>query len=197
MRLRKNKSAQVKALAEDQRRTAKSRLGAFEVSLLEVASDSSVSIADGSQFKELNIIFEEDFGTGDTISNFSLSDIFGDTSTIVESALQSHETSLFVTNSSGEEFNASFNEGGQISVGAAVPEASTYATSLDSWRSPLHSAAKRDKKPFISAELPNSGSSFFCVTNAHPVSNISEKLKNFSHSAKKQGENKTNSQERK
>ena len=103
---------------------------AFEVSLLEVTSDSSVSIADGSQFKELNIIFEEDFGTGDTISNFSLSDIFGDTSTIVESALQSHETSLFVTNSSGEEFNASFNEGGQISVGAAVPEASTYATIL-------------------------------------------------------------------
>ena len=73
---------------------------------------------------------KRNFGTGDTISNFSLSDIFGDTSTIVESALQSHEISLFVTNSSGEEFNASFNEGGQISVGAAVPEASTYATIL-------------------------------------------------------------------
>ena len=37
---------------------------AFEVSLLEVTSDSSVSIADGSQFKELNIIFEEELWNG-------------------------------------------------------------------------------------------------------------------------------------
>ena len=99
------------------------------VSLLEVASGSSVTIGEGSKFGELNIIFSEDFATGDTLT-FYMTDVFGESSTIVLSAIESSETSLLVTNSQGEEFNASLVGDGAISVGAAIPEPSVCAATL-------------------------------------------------------------------
>lgn len=101
----------------------------IDVSLLEVASGSSVAIAEGSKFGELNIIFSEDFATGDTLT-FYMTDVFGESSTIVLSAIESSETSLLVTNSQGEEFNASLAGDGAISVGAAIPEPSVCAAVL-------------------------------------------------------------------
>lgn len=101
----------------------------IDVSLLEVASGSSVAIAEGSKFGELNIIFSEDFATGDTLT-FYMTDVFGESSTIVLSAIESSETSLLVTNSHGEEFNASLVGDGAISVGAAIPEPSVCAAAL-------------------------------------------------------------------
>ena len=101
----------------------------IDVSLLEVASGSSVAIAEGSKFGELNIIFSEDFATGDTLT-FYMTDVFGESSTIVLSAIESSETSLLVTNSHGEEFNASLAGDGSISVGAAIPEPSVCAAVL-------------------------------------------------------------------
>lgn len=101
----------------------------IDVSLLEVASGSSVAIAEGSKFGELNIIFSEDFATGDTLT-FYMTDVFGGSSTIVLSAIESSETSLLVTNSHGEEFNASLAGDGSISVGAAIPEPSVCAAVL-------------------------------------------------------------------
>lgn len=94
------------------------------VSLLEVASGSSVAIAEGSKFGELNIIFSEDFATGDTLT-FYMTDVFGKSSTIVLSAIESSETSLLVTNSHGEEFNASLAGDGSISVGATMPDSNS------------------------------------------------------------------------
>ncbi len=101
----------------------------IDVSLLEVASGSSVAIAEGSKFGELNIIFSEDFATGDILT-FYMTDVFGESSTIVLSAIESSETSLLVTNSHGEEFNASHAGDGSISVGAAIPEPSVCAAVL-------------------------------------------------------------------
>lgn len=101
----------------------------IDVSLLEVASGSSVAIAEDSKFGELNIIFSEDFATGDTLT-FYMTDVFGESSTIVLSAIESSETSLLVTNSHGEEFNASLAGDGSISVGAAIPEPSVCAAVL-------------------------------------------------------------------
>ena len=101
----------------------------IDVSLLEVASGSSVAIAEGSKFGELNIIFSEDFATGDILT-FYMTDVFGESSTIVLSAIESSETSLLVTNSHGEEFNASLAGDGSISVGAAIPEPSVCAAVL-------------------------------------------------------------------
>lgn len=101
----------------------------IDVSLLEVASGSSVTIAEGSKFGELNIIFSEDFATGDTLT-FYMTDVFGESSTIVLSAIESSETSLLATNSHGEEFNASLAGDGSISVGAAIPEPSVCAAVL-------------------------------------------------------------------
>lgn len=101
----------------------------IEVSLLEVASGSSVTIGEGSKFGELNIIFSEDFAAGDTLT-FYMTGVFGESSTIVVSAIESSETSLFVTNSHGEEFNASLAGDGSISVGAAIPEPSVCAAVL-------------------------------------------------------------------
>ncbi len=101
----------------------------IDVSLLEVASGSSVAIAEGSKFGELNIIFSEDFAAGDTLT-FYMTDVFGESSTIVLSAIESSETSFLVTNSHGEEFNASLAGDGSISVGAAIPEPSVCAAVL-------------------------------------------------------------------
>lgn len=96
---------------------------AFSVSTLLVDSSASVSLASGTSFDELGIMFAENFTTGDSFG-FDLASIFGDSTTIVESALASG--TMTVMNGQGSEFSATY-DGGQISVGAAIPEPASLA----------------------------------------------------------------------
>ena len=97
---------------------------AFEVVIFSVASDASVSLVEGTSFSELNIVFSEDFTSGGNL-DFDLADVFGDSATIVESALSS-DSKFTVTNADGDTFIADYNSG-SINIGAAVPEPATWA----------------------------------------------------------------------
>lgn len=97
---------------------------AFEVVVFSVASDASVSLVEGTSFSELNIVFSEDFTSGGNL-DFDLADVFGDSATIVESALSS-DSKFTVTNADGDTFIADYNSG-SINIGAAVPEPATWA----------------------------------------------------------------------
>ena len=57
--------------------------------------------------------------------DFDLADVFGDSATIVESALSS-DSKFTVTNADGDTFIADYNSG-SINIGAAVPEPATWA----------------------------------------------------------------------
>ena len=61
---------------------------------------------------------------GDSIS-YDLGEIFGDSLTVVASAIET-EGDFTVTNASGDEFFAQYIDGNTI-IGSMVPEPSTYA----------------------------------------------------------------------
>lgn len=99
----------------------------FEADLFSVSGNSKVSLAEGTKFDSLNVLYDGEFSVGDELG-LSLSAIFGDSVTIVESAVKSNESVFTITNSNGEEFNAFISDSGNISVGQSViPEPSTYA----------------------------------------------------------------------
>ena len=99
---------------------------------LTVAADATVS-ASGFDFDKLTIVLDEDFSQGDT-GSIDLATIFGSSSSLVMSALESQSDSkLTIKDSSGKEFNlASENISGStisFEVGSqVVPEPATYAT---------------------------------------------------------------------
>lgn len=97
---------------------------AFEVETLSVQADTSVTLADGTLVERLNIVFDSDFVEGDTFS-YDLGEIFGDSLTVVASAIET-EGDFTVTNASGDEFFAQYIDGNTI-IGSMVPEPSTYA----------------------------------------------------------------------
>ena len=96
----------------------------FEVETLSVQAGTSVTLADGTLVERLNIVFDSDFVEGDSIS-YDLGEIFGDSLTVVASAIET-EGDFTVTNASGDEFFAQYIDGSAI-VGGMVPEPSTYA----------------------------------------------------------------------
>lgn len=97
---------------------------AFEVETLSVQAGTSVALADGTLVERLNIVFDSDFVEGDRIS-YDLGEIFGDSLTVVASAIET-EGDFTVTNASGDEFFAQYIDGNTI-IGSMVPEPSTYA----------------------------------------------------------------------
>lgn len=98
---------------------------------LTVAADSTVN-ASGFNFDKLTIVLDEDFSQGDT-GSVDLATIFGSSSSLVMSALESQSDSkLTIKDSNGKEFNlASENISGStisFEVGSqVVPEPATYA----------------------------------------------------------------------
>lgn len=102
----------------------------FETGLLSVDSSAQVALAEGTKFDSLNIFYYGEFSTGDELG-LTLSDIFGDSATIVESALKANENAFTITNLNGEEFYAFISETGNVNVGSfVIPEPSTYAAIL-------------------------------------------------------------------
>lgn len=96
--------------------------------LLSVASDSTVS-ADDISFEKLIVNFAEDFVEGDSAS-VDLNSIFGDSTTVVLSAL--NDGKKFSVSDSHSEWNldsVTFGDDGNVSfiVGSQVPEPATYA----------------------------------------------------------------------
>lgn len=98
---------------------------AFNVVVLSVDSRAQASIADGSNFGELNIAFlDGDFGEGSVFA-FDLGAIFGDSESLVLSAIEG-ESKLTLTNSDGQTFLANYaNE--SFEVLQAVPEPAAFA----------------------------------------------------------------------
>ncbi len=99
---------------------------AFEVSALEVFSESTVSVAEGTKFGTLNIVFGSEVESGADLGNV-LSDIFGASEGIVESAINEGGSKFTVTGSNGDKFNAFITESGSVGVGSLIPEPSAYA----------------------------------------------------------------------
>ena len=97
---------------------------AFDVNTLSVQAGTSVRLAEGTLVDKLNIVFDFDFEEGDSFS-CDLEDIFGDTLSVLESAIET-DGDFTVTNSSGNEFFAKYISGNAV-VGGMVPEPSTYA----------------------------------------------------------------------
>ena len=129
-----------KTLSVENSETNVAFANAFSVDLLQVASTSQAILAEGTVFDSLNIVFDDDFSDGDVFS-FDLSDIFGDSATIVESAITS--TSDFtITNSLGEMFAADYVDG-NINVGAAIPEPSEVAAMLGALALALAAARRK------------------------------------------------------
>ena len=97
--------------------------------LLSVASDSTVSAKDIS-FEKLIVNFAEDFAEGDSAS-VNLNSIFGDSTTVVLSAL--NDGKKFSVSDSHSEWNldsVTFGNDGNVSfvvVSQVVPEPATYA----------------------------------------------------------------------
>ena len=98
--------------------------------LLSVASDSTVSAKDIS-FEKLIVNFAEDFAEGDSAS-VDLNSIFGDSTTVVLSALKNDRKEFSVSDSHSE-WNldsVTFGDDGNVSfvvVSQVVPEPATYA----------------------------------------------------------------------
>ena len=101
---------------------------AFTVEKLLVDSSAVAVLAEGTSFAELGIVFNDDFESGSSF-DFDIANIFEDSASVVESILSDAGASLHVINSSGEEFMADYSNG-QFSVGAMVPEPSSYAFAL-------------------------------------------------------------------
>ena len=101
---------------------------AFTVEKLLVDSSAVAVLAEGTSFAELGIVFNDDFESGSSFY-FDIANIFEDSASVVESILSDAGASLHVINSSGEEFMADYSNG-QFSVGALVPEPSSYAFAL-------------------------------------------------------------------
>lgn len=97
---------------------------AFDVEVLSVLADTSVTLADGTSIDRLNLVLNSDFIEGETL-RYNLADIFGDSLTVVASAIE-NEGAFTVTNAQGSEFFAQYADG-NISVGSAVPEPAAYA----------------------------------------------------------------------
>lgn len=100
----------------------------FDVEKLIIDTLSKITLAEGTFFDTLSLVFVDgEFTSGETYS-FDLKDIFTDT-TIVDSALE-NSTKFTVFDSNGNEWNAVYNQDGSILIGAMVPESSTYAAAL-------------------------------------------------------------------
>ena len=98
--------------------------------LLSVASDSIVSAAEDISFEKLIVNFAEDFVEGESAS-VDLNSIFGDSTTVVLSAL--NDGKKFSVSDSHSEWNldsVTFGDDGNVSfvvVSQVVPEPATYA----------------------------------------------------------------------
>lgn len=97
----------------------------FDVEKLIVDSVSTVTLAEGTAFDSLSLVFaDENFASGESYE-FSLENIFTD-STIVLSALESG-SKFTVFDADGNEWNASYDETGNLLIGSMVPEPAAYA----------------------------------------------------------------------
>lgn len=101
---------------------------AFDVDTLSVHADTSVTLAEGTLIDQLNVVFDLDFVEGDSFS-YNLEDIFGDSLTVVASAIET-EGDFTVTDASGSKFLAQYIDGSTIVVGGAIPEPATCAIIL-------------------------------------------------------------------
>lgn len=102
-------------------------VNSFDVDRLVVDyTASNISLAAGTTFKALSLIFGADtqFESGEEYL-FNLNDIFTD-DTIVLTAIE-NGIDFTVFDSNGSEWNATYDESGVIQIGAAVPEPATYA----------------------------------------------------------------------
>ena len=104
---------------------------AFDVPVLQVATDAKVSLANGTDFEKLILSFDSDFSQGDT-SSVDLETIFGSSTSIVLSALQNETgASLTVKDGSGQEWSLASKDftDNTLSfvVGSQVPEPATVA----------------------------------------------------------------------
>ena len=93
---------------------------AFEVATLSVHDGTSVTLADGTLVDQLNVVFDFDLVEGDSFS-CNLEDIFGDSLSVVASAIET-EGDFTLTDANGSEFFAQYIDGNTIVVGSAIPE---------------------------------------------------------------------------
>lgn len=101
----------------------------LSVERLVVDYTSTVDLGAGEiALKELSIAnFDETCVLGESYE-LNLSQIFGDSTTVVESALKDG-TLFYVVDASGTEWNVSYSDG-QVVIGGNIPEPSTYAAIL-------------------------------------------------------------------
>lgn len=104
---------------------------AFTVSVLQIATQSKATLADGTDFSKLVLSFDSDFAQGDT-GSVDLEAIFGDSTSVVLSALQGETGALLtVKDGNGQEWSLASESisGNMISyeIGSQIPEPATYA----------------------------------------------------------------------
>lgn len=95
---------------------------AFSVKTLLVSVDSTVELVDGTLFGQLSVVFSEAFDQGEIIP-FNLSDIFGSSTYIAESMIQTGTFTVFDGNN--QEWRADYADG-EIIVIAPIPEPVVY-----------------------------------------------------------------------
>lgn len=104
---------------------------AFTVSVLQIATQSKATLADGTDFSKLVLSFDSDFAQGDT-GSVDLEAIFGASTSVVLSALQGETGALLtVKDGNGQEWSLASESisGNMISyeIGSQIPEPATYA----------------------------------------------------------------------
>ena len=97
----------------------------FHTTLLSVNERSDISLASGTTFDSLELLFAEtEIFTGREVS---LDSFFSDdASTIVLSAISEGNTEVSLFDSDGQQWDVVYEEG-TLTVGSAVPEPSTYS----------------------------------------------------------------------
>lgn len=100
---------------------------AFNVNQLIVDSNSTVEIAEGTFFNELNVLFSTVFEQDDVVA-FDLASIFGDSTGIAEDLIEVGTFTVFDGNN--QEWAVAYDGGSSFTVGNAIPEPSTYAAIL-------------------------------------------------------------------
>ena len=104
---------------------------AFDVSVLQVATEAKATLASGTSFEKLVLAFGSDFSQGSE-GNVDLETIFGSSTSIVLSSLQDEAgATLTVKDSSGQEWSVASKDFADNTlsfvVGSQVPEPATYA----------------------------------------------------------------------
>lgn len=111
----------------------------FGVESLSVESGAKIGLAQGTSFEKFSMVFDGEFSGGETV-DIASAFADADTQTVVLSAIESG--AQFTVFGGGQEWSTTF-DGGQFSVGAAIPEPSECATFLGILAAALAAARRR------------------------------------------------------